>query len=337
MCRFESGGGHHPPSIAHRTGCGIIAPMANLRSLDLNLLTVFEAVYETGGITRAAERLALSPSATSHAIGRLREVCRDDLFVRVGQGIAPTPVAQRIYPEIHRSLEALRRALGEAQGFDPATAERGFEISIPHPLGPPWALAIRERARAEAPGVSLRFDTRTLPVEHIERMRGAELDLLVDWLTPADERFVLRKLFEDEMVLIARDGHPRIAPGATAAALKAEEFVRTHPRPGPLPEPILRLLRTAEEIPITWRLMVSEYLEIPYLVAHTDLLGFIPRTLALRAVHDSPLRIIPLPEAEVPIPVCLVWHETRRTDEGHRWLRDLVAEVVMAEASPPPG
>jgi len=201
--------------------------MANLRAFDLNLLTVFEEVYDTGSITRAAERLALSPSATSHALGRLREVCRDELFVRIGQGIMPTPVAQRVYPDIRRALSELRRAVDEAQGFDPANSTRKFKVAIPHPLGPAWALSIRERAHAEAPGVVLYFDTGTLPVETVERMRAAELDIQVDWIIPLDDRLVTRKLFDDELVLIARAAHPRIQPGVDPAALRAEEFVRT--------------------------------------------------------------------------------------------------------------
>ena len=120
--------------------------MTNLRSLDLNLLAIFEAIFETGSIVRAAARVALSQSAVSHALGRLRDACGDDLFVRVGQGITPTQVAQSIYPQIKSSLDGLRRSLAEARGFDPSTSERHFRIAIPHPMGPMWAMARSPRA-----------------------------------------------------------------------------------------------------------------------------------------------------------------------------------------------
>ncbi|MBX9698649.1 MAG: LysR family transcriptional regulator [Acetobacteraceae bacterium] len=308
--------------------------MTNLRSLDLNLLLVFEAVFEAGSITRAAERLALSASATSHALGRLRNACRDDLFVRVGQGIAPTPVATRIYPDIRKALDALRRSVAEAQGFDPVTSTRRFELAIPHPLGPIWALAVRERALAEAPGVQLRFDTRTLPIEPRERMRAGELDMLVDWIPSVDERFVQRKLLDDALVLVARSGHPRIQPGIRMAALEREEFVRTHRRSGPTPEGIATLLEALPENATNAPLLVSEFLEVPYVVAHTDLLGFIPRTMTQRAVRDFGLQLIPLPVASLPVPIWLIWHETRRADDGHRWLRGLVAETISTLADP---
>ena len=133
--------------------------MFNLRSLDLNLLTVFEAIYEVGTVGGAADRLALSQSATSHALARLRDACKDDLFVRTPQGLSPTAVAREMYPEIKRALDALRAALAEASGFDPGTSQRRFRISIPHPMGPFYAIALRAAATAVAPGIVLTFDT----------------------------------------------------------------------------------------------------------------------------------------------------------------------------------
>src|SRR5215475_8146293 len=129
--------------------------MFNLRSLDLNLLTVFEAIYEIGTVSGAAERLALSQSATSHALSRLREACRDDLFVRGHQGLSPTPVAQEMYPAIRQALDALRVTLAEASGFDPASSTRHFRLSIPHPMGPFYSLDLSETMAAIAPGVVL--------------------------------------------------------------------------------------------------------------------------------------------------------------------------------------
>lgn len=303
--------------------------MANLRSLDLNLLLVFEAVFEAGSIVRAADRLALSQSATSHALGRLRDACRDDLFVRVGQGITPTPVAQRIYPEIRRALDITRRAIAEAQGFDPATSTRRFEVAIPHPLGPIWALAVREAAAAIAPQVELRFNTRTLPIDPFDRMRAGELDVAVDWMLPTDDRFVLRKLHEETLVLIARAGHPRITPKSNPKAIAREEFVRTHARPGPRPPALEAIAQAVPPAMLDPPLLVSEYLEIPYVVSHTDMLGFLPRSMIPRAMQASGLQEVPHPASALPVPIHLVWHETRRADEGHRWLRDLVAETII--------
>src|SRR5215472_15763302 len=126
--------------------------MFNLRSLDLNLLTVFEAIYELGSVSGAAGRLALSQSAASHALARLRDACKDDLFARASQGLSPTPVAQEMYPAVKQALDILRATLSEASGFDPNTSQRRFRVSIPHPMGPFHALVLRAAVATAAPG-----------------------------------------------------------------------------------------------------------------------------------------------------------------------------------------
>ena len=125
--------------------------MFNLRSLDLNLLTVFEAIYEVGTVSGAADRLALSQSAASHALARLRDACKDDLFVRANQGLSPTAVAREMYPAIKQALDALRATLAEASGFDPGTSQRRFRISIPHPMGPFYSLDLASRCSGSRP------------------------------------------------------------------------------------------------------------------------------------------------------------------------------------------
>ena len=97
--------------------------MFNLRSLDLNLLTVFEAIYELGTVSAAANGLALSQSATSHALSRLRDACDDELFVRAGQGLIPTPTAQAMYSSIKQALEALRASLAEFLAYGQGAAK----------------------------------------------------------------------------------------------------------------------------------------------------------------------------------------------------------------------
>ena len=174
--------------------------MFNLRSLDLNLLTVFETIYELGSVSGAADRLALSQSATSHSLSRLRQACNDELFVRTPQGFAPTPVAQAMYPVIKQALEALRASLAEASGFDPARSKRRFRICIPHPMGPFYALDLRATVAVTAPDVVLTFDTVSRPVDLEDNLRDGVVDLAIDWLPVGLDPFVNRKLFDDQLV-----------------------------------------------------------------------------------------------------------------------------------------
>jgi DNA-binding transcriptional LysR family regulator len=201
--------------------------MFNLRSLDLNLLTVFEAIYELGTVSGAADRLALSQSATSHALSRLRDACKDDLFARADQGLSPTLAAKEMYPTIKQALDALR---AEARGFDRGTSQRRFRISIPHPMGPFYLLTLCAAVAADAPNVVLTFDTVSRPVDLEESLRDGVVDLAIDWLPVQLDPFVNRKLFDDRLVLLARRGHPSVDGGVTMRGLLQAEFVTIHHR-----------------------------------------------------------------------------------------------------------
>src|SRR4051794_26416909 len=235
--------------------------MFNLRSFDLNLLVVFEAIHETSSVSRAAERLALSQPATSHALARLRLAFGDELFVRTGQRLVPTPVAEAAYPAVRHALEGLRGAITEARGFAPAQSRRKFHLAFPHPLGPFHALALRNTIAAEAPGVRLSFDTQSTPTGLTEAIRDGSVDLAVDWLPAARDQFINRRLRDEPIVLVARRGHRLEGTTPDLEALRREEFVWLHTRRSAGPRP--RALQQVEEARLNLALQVSEFLEIP--------------------------------------------------------------------------
>ena len=299
--------------------------MFNLRSLDLNLLTVFEAIYEVGGVSAAADRLALSQSATSHALSRLREVCKDELFVRTPQGLSPTPVAQEMYPAINRALEDLRASLAQASGFDPAQSKRNFRISIPHPMGPFYALNLQTAVAGSAPGVTMTFDTVSLPVDLEDNLRDGLVDLAIDWLPVELDPFVNKRLFDDRLALIARGDHPSVSSRITIEDLRKAKFVTPHRRRQV--EHLPQAVRELYDLQLHVAVRVSELLEIPTVVASTDLLGFMPLSIGSLLEKRLGLRVLALPLELPAVPVYMIWHEARSKDAGHRWLR----EIVMAE------
>jgi LysR family transcriptional regulator, transcriptional activator for leuABCD operon len=300
--------------------------MFNLRRLDLNLLTVFEAIYELGTVSGAADRLTLSQSAASHGLARLRDACKDDLFVRARQGLSPTPAAQEMYPAIKQALDALRATLTEASGFDPGTSQRRFRIGIPHPMGPFYSLAVRAAVAAAAPSVVVTFDTVSRPVDLEESLRDGVVDVAIDWLPVELDPFINRKLFDDRLVLLARRGHPSVGVGLTMEELLKAEFVTIHHR------------RDAEHAPLAIReflklgmreaVHVSELLEIPALVACTDLVGVFSASMGPLLERRLGLQVLPLPLEPPPLPIYMIWHETRRHDAAHRWLREVVVQEM---------
>jgi DNA-binding transcriptional LysR family regulator len=301
--------------------------MFNLRSLDLNLLTVFEAIYELGSVSIAADRLALSQSATSHALSRLRKTCGDELFVRGEKALSPTPTANAMYPVINQALEALRTSLAEATGFDPARSRRHFRLCIPHPMGPFYALDLRKAIATVAPGIAITFDTVSRPDNFEQSLRDGIVDVVIDWLPVELDPFVNRKLFDDRMVLVVRRNHPRVRGGVTIDGLRKEEFVGLHRRREA--EHMPQVLRELHKLQFQEPVRVSELLEMPTVVASTDLLGLMPSSMGPVMEERLGLRVLAIPVELPTLPIYMVWHETRRHDAAHLWLR----EVIVAELS----
>src|SRR5258708_31704056 len=102
----------------------------NLRSLDFNLLVVFDAVMQDRSVTKAAARLNVAQPTVSHALTRLRSALKDDLFVRTPDGMTPTPKAEILAPAVRAALVGLDTALDSTEPFVAATAENRFTIAV---------------------------------------------------------------------------------------------------------------------------------------------------------------------------------------------------------------
>ena len=293
--------------------------MFNLRSVDLNLLPVFEAAYEERSLSRAATRLAMTQSAVSHAISRLRLVFRDELFVRQTQGVLPTPVADLIYAKLRGALGSVRQSVAERRGFDPKTSERKFFVGITHPLGPLIAVRARERLARAAPRVEVAFSTRSRPIELERGMREGRFDAGVDWLPPERGPFHEVTLFDDALVAVARIGHPALRRTRSVSELRKGEFVSLRPRvEGEHPVPGIREWRHLE---LNYVLEVSEILEVFMVVGQSDLFGLIPYSM-LRFAHDVfGLKELRAGPKRMSVPIKLIWHDSRDADPAHAFLR----------------
>jgi len=307
--------------------------MLNLRGLDLNLLPVFEAVYEAQSLSRAAERLAMTQSAVSHALSRLRSVFRDELFVRRTRGVSPTPVADKIYAKLRGALGSVRDSIAERRTFDPKTSERRLFVGISHPLGPMIAVRLRERLAVAAPRIEVGFSTRSRPIELERAMREGQVDAAVDWLMPERGQFRELTLFLDDAVAVARSGHPALRRPQTLSELKKGAFVSLRPRvEGEHPVAGIREWRRLE---LNCVLEVSEFLEVFMVAGQSDLFGLIPRSMLKFAQTAFGLRALRAGPKRVPIPIRLVWHASRETDPAHAFLRRQI-QLASTDVVPRP-
>jgi DNA-binding transcriptional LysR family regulator len=301
--------------------------MVNLRSLDLNLLTVFEAVYDTHNITEAAKRLGLTQSTASHALGRLREALRDDLFVRSSEGLKPTKAALSLYPAVRNALDGIRSAVAGKATFDPASARDTFRIAIPYVIDPFVGLRLEALLKAEAPSVELYFDTRTIPLNLLSELEEGRTDVAVDWWTATEARFVNQRIFDDRLMIVVGRDHPRIREAPSLAALERENFVGLHRRPAQWD----RALAIKQMLALRdWKIAfnVSEFIELPMIVAATDFVSLMPLSMAALLEKTGLVRLLPFPAPLPPLEIKMTWHTGRRRDPGHMWLRRMVRQEV---------
>ena len=300
----------------------------NLRGVDLNLLPVFEAAYEERSLSLAARRLAMTQPAVSHALARLRQVFRDELFVRHSRGMTPTAAADAIYARLRGALDTVREVVNEASDFDPAVSLRRFFLSIPHPMGPTIALKLIERLATIAPHIKLEFSTRSRPVSQEKSLREGRVDLAIDWLLPEDVQFHTDVLFDDRLVAIARVDHPVFSGVLSLDSLRAGSFVMLRRRTTDIER--IRPYQSWLALNLKTVLEVSELLEILLVVCQSDLFGVMMESMANATKESLKVRVLTIPRWETePIPVRMIWHPRRDADPAHLFLRTQLKCVVQ--------
>jgi DNA-binding transcriptional LysR family regulator len=299
----------------------------NLRSLDLNLLVVFDAVMQDRNVTRAAARLNMAQPALSHALTRLRQALDDDLFVRTPEGMTPTPKAQSLAEGVRAALNGLRLALDGAEPFAPATAERRLAIAVNNHGALVLAAPIAAAVAAEAPNVLLDFrPSGTLDLA--DALDRGDLDLAIGGFAAPGDRFSDVRLFHDRFVAVLRRGHPAaLGEGLTMTKFAAlPHLVLTSSGEG---------VRFVDDALAAHGLSRRVGLRAPLLAAsaallQSDMITVLSERAAQELARHVPLAIAPLPFASPILTTAMIWHRRITGVSSHRWLRDLVRRVAKA-------
>ena len=296
----------------------------NLRNIDLNLLTVFDAVMTEGNITRAAEKIGMSQPAMSIAISRFRHIADDKLFERTGRGVKPTPRALELSGPVSRALVVISSALEHGTEFDLKTSERSFNLGF----GDYGELVILPRLAQRIAKVDSNIRLNTLPTAGIDmqkEMHFENIDLYL-WLVPLENSEIRStQIGTMDHACIVRKDHPSIKdsisieqyadlahvvyelPGAYGPSLIDRELWRHN----------LKRKRACE---------VYSFFHMPRIISSTDMIATMPRPMAEAYASIHNLKIIPAPiPAEMAI--FLMWHKRLDNDTGHQWLRNAVIEI----------
>ncbi|MDE1314752.1 transcriptional regulator LeuO [Vibrio aestuarianus] len=299
---------------------------STLRGVDLNLLTVFDAVMQEQNITRAAHNLGMSQPAVSNSVARLKVMFNDELFMRQGRGIQPTQRARQLFGPIRQALQLIRNELPSSV-FSPETSTRLFKLAICSPCDMRFAPRIMSSVHEQAPSVQLHLDAefdRLLA----ERMRYQEIDFVIDYARFDEQGFSSTEIFQDELVVVAAKSHPRIDGLVTPETLLNEKHAklsRVHGQRS-FSEQAYREL---DCVPYYEGTSLSNVL---YVVGQSELVTIAPRWMVENAANRDQLQILDFPFENGQISGYLSWHESNEKDKGHIWLRDqlmmICGEVV---------
>lgn len=290
---------------------------------DLNLLRVFEAVYQERNLLRAASVLFVTPSAVSHSIRRLRDQLGEPLFERRGRKMEPTPACERMAPLLLEQLGQLRQIVRHWGKFDPVGTTQLFKIGIPEAIEPVVLATIASAVRRQAPAARLAtvaLDRRKLAAS----LASPALDIAIDVTLPVDEPVRHRSFSTDEFCVIADEG--AVGPGNLDLSryLSAEHISVTTRSPGPAVEDLqllhLGLRRKIAIHCLTYQGALGLLPGSPYLLT-------MPRQLSRHLVQSETLREFAVPADLGSVGLHLYWHASKDSDPANAWLRDLVSSL----------
>ena len=308
-------------------------PLApNFRTLDLNLLRVFDAVM-------AARSLSLTQPAVSNAMTRLRAALGDELVRRSGQGVSPTPRAMSLWPAVRDALGQLQRALAP-DGFVAHEADNTFVLAMADATVVELVPRLMAIAAVEAPGVSLRVvplstrDPRQWLDEAVDLAIGhfpaVKADLGLRAQVGKGVVFAHRRLYDSAYVCVMRADHPLASGPLTLSRFCAARhlLVSFSGEPfGFIDEALVARGRKRQIV-----LTLNQFFTAARVVADTDLITALPRHFLDSAGVRDVLAARPLPLDVPPIHIDAMWHMRQDTDSAHRWLRALVQRSVPPSA-----
>ena len=301
----------------------------DLRRADLNLLIVFQVLHAERHVGRAAERLALTQSATSHALGRLRELFGDPLFVRHPKGVEPTARAIAVAPVIADILDRTQSILA-SPSFD-ANVASSFTIATIDLTVPTIIVPLMEHLRHVAPAIDLRIVP--LVREHVvAAFDRQEIDMALLNFPDPPARITRIPVLKDRYVGIARRGHPGLkGKQITPAAYAALPHLLFSPRgdaTGFIDEPLAQVTGRRRRVAMT----IPHVLAVPSIIARTDLVTVIAERIARLYARELGLVVFEPPIKLPEFTINMLTSAARAGDPGLQWLQRQVMHVGKSDS-----
>ena len=308
----------------------------NFRTLDLNLLRVFDEVMAEKSLTKAARNLSITQPAVSNALRRLRETLGDDLVRREGHGITPTPFALMLWPNVRQALDQLQMAL-VPQLFIPAEARNAFVLAMADATAAELMGGLAQALEHHAPKVSIRVlplttrDPRSMLNEGVADLAlGYFPAVLADLTAKAQSgeavAFEHQRLYDGEYVCVMRSGHPLAQKNITL-----DEFcnarhllVSFSGRPYGFTDEALASMGRHRRVVMT----VNQFFTAGRVVVNSDLLTVLPKHFVPTTGIADELFMCDLPFKVPTLHVDALWHRRKQAQSDHVWLRQVLIQIA---------
>ena len=308
----------------------------NFRTLDLNLLRVFDEVMAEKSLTKAARNLSITQPAVSNALRRLRETLGDDLVRREGHGITPTPFALMLWPNVRQALDQLQTAL-VPQLFIPAEARNAFVLAMADATAAELMGGLAQELEHHAPKVSIRVlplttrDPRSMLNEGVADLAlGYFPAVLADLTAKAQSgeavAFEHQRLYDGEYVCVMRSGHPLAQKNITL-----DEFcdarhllVSFSGRPYGFTDEALASMGRHRRVVMT----VNQFFTAGRVVVNSDLLTVLPKHFVPTTGIADELFMCDLPFKVPTLHVDALWHRRKQAQSDHVWLRQVLMQIA---------
>lgn len=308
---------------------GVITRM-NFQTFDLNLLRVFDALIRERSVTRAGERVGLSQPAVSAALARLRAALDDQLFIRRGAEMTPTPRAETLAPFVRDALNNLERGLFGDQRFDPANAQVTFTLLGADFFSTLVLPGLAAQLRAEAPGVRLRFlDSARGDVDRL--LLDDAIDLALERPLQVPDWVSSHVLFVSPFAVVAAKGHGALRDLPPGSPIPLERFcalpqaIRTisGDMSGDVDEALAAIGARREVV-----LGLPHFQSVALAVGRSDLIAALPVQYARAVAIEAGLDLFQLPIPSPAPEVRMYWHSRHDKRPAHAWIRRAVAAAV---------
>lgn len=198
-----------------------MANLYDLKRFDLNLLVIFECIYQQLSISKAADMLFITPSAVSQSLQRLRIQLNDPLFIRAGKGITPTTVATNLHHHLVENLNNLEQTINMMNNSD---LKKRFVIYGPQFYCSPEFSQLMTLLMSK-PDLQVEYHDTEMSKDSVEELLNYRKADIILSLTPVNNRALVCQPFLDvNTVLICREGHPRLHGSATLEEILQEKF-----------------------------------------------------------------------------------------------------------------